>query len=210
MALYIRNLVLFKLGWVACVMLAAAGQPVMATLVVAAVVLAHLATVPVKSKESMLLVSAAVIGMTWESLLVRFGIVSYPGYTDAAALAPYWIVAMWVLFATTINHGLRWIKRSWIVASAAGLIGGPLAFFSGAQLGAVEFSNTLLALVSIGVGWAVLLPALALVADTIIDSAWLEPREGLPSDAVPAGDVSAKRSDPLLLPVRAEEARYGN
>jgi hypothetical protein len=210
MALYIRNLVLFKLGWVACVMLAAAGQPVMATLVVAAVVMAHLATVPVKSKESMLLVSAAVIGMTWESLLVRFGIVSYPGYTDAAALAPYWIVAMWVLFATTINHGLRWIKRSWIVASAAGLIGGPLAFYSGAQLGAVEFSNTLLALVSIGVGWAVLLPALALVADTIIDSAWLEPREGLPSDAVPAGDVSAKRSDPVLLPVRAEEARYGN
>lgn len=210
MALYIKNLVLFKLGWVACVMLAAAGQPVMATLVVAAVVVAHLATVPVKSKESMLLVSAAVIGMTWESLLVRFGIVSYPGYTVAAALAPYWIVAMWVLFATTINHGLRWIKRSWIVASAAGLIGGPLAFFSGAQLGAVEFSNTLLALVSIGVGWAVLLPTLALVADTIIDSAWLEPRDGLPSDAVPARDVSAKRPDALLLPVRAEEARYGN
>ena len=210
MALYIRNLVLFKLGWVACVMLAAAGQPVMAMLVVAAVVMAHLATVPVKSKESMLLVSAAVIGMAWESLLVRFGIVSYPGYTDAAALAPYWIVAMWVLFATTINHGLRWIKRSWIVASAAGLIGGPLAFFSGAQLGAVEFSNTLLALVSIGVGWAVLLPTLALVADTIIDSAWLEPRDGVPGDAVPAGDVSARRPDPVLLPVRAEEARYGN
>lgn len=210
MALYIKNLVLFKLGWVACVMLAAAGQPVMATLVVAAVVVAHLATVPVKSKESMLLVSAAVIGMTWESLLVRFGIVSYPGYTVAAALAPYWIVAIWVLFATTINHGLRWIKRSWIVASAAGLIGGPLAFFSGAQLGAVEFSNTLLALVSIGVGWAVLLPTLALVADTIIDSAWLEPRDGLPSDAVPARDVSAKRPDAVLLPVRAEEAPYGN
>jgi len=210
MALYIKNLVLFKLGWVACVMLAAAGQPVMATVVVAAVVVAHLVTVPVKSKESMLLVSAAVIGMTWESLLVRFGIVSYPGYTVAAALAPYWIVAMWVLFATTINHGLRWIKRSWIVASAAGLIGGPLAFFSGAQLGAVEFSNTLLALVSIGVGWAVLLPTLALVADTIIDSAWLEPRDGLSSDAVPARDVSAKRPDAVLLPVRAEEAPHGN
>jgi putative effector of murein hydrolase len=210
MALYIRNLVLFKLGWVACVMLAAAGQPLMATLVVAAVVAAHLATVPVKSKESMLLVSAALIGMTWESLLVKFGIVSYSGYPDAAAFAPYWIVAMWVLFATTINQGLRWIKRSWIVASAAGLIGGPLAFFSGAQLGAVEFSNTALALATIGVGWAVLLPILALVADTIIDSAWLEPRDGLPTEAKPAGAVSAMRADPVLVPVRAEEVRYGN
>ena len=210
MARYIRNLVLFKLGWVACVMLAAAGRPVMATLVVAAVVLAHLATVPVKSKESMLLVSAALIGMTWESLLVKFGVVSYSGYTDATALAPHWIVAMWVLFATTINHGLRWIKRSWVVASAAGLIGGPLAFFSGAQLGAVEFSNTALALAAIGVGWAVLLPTLALVADTIIDSAWLEPRDGLPTDAKPAGAVAAMRANPVLVPVRAEEVRYGN
>ena len=210
MALYIRNLVLFKLGWVACVMLAAAGQPMMATLVVAVVVVAHLATVPVKSKESMLLVAAAVIGMTWESLLVRFGVVSYPGYTDAAALAPYWIVAMWVLFATTINHGLRWIKRNWMVASAAGLIGGPLAFFSGAQPGAVEFSNTILALASIGVGWAVLLPTLALVADTIIDSAWLEPRDTQPTDAMPARDVSTMRADRVLVLARAEEARYGN
>ncbi|RQW79988.1 MAG: DUF2878 domain-containing protein, partial [Methylococcus sp.] len=152
----------------------------------------------------------ALIGMTWESLLVKFGIVSYSGYPDAAAFAPYWIVAMWVLFATTINHGLRWIKRSWIVASAAGLIGGPLAFFSGAQLGAVEFSNTALALATIGVGWAVLLPILALVADTIIDSAWLEPRDGLPTEAKPAGAVSAMRADPVLVPVRAEEVRYGN
>lgn len=210
MAPYIRNLVLFKLGWVACVMLAAAGRPVMATLVVAAVVVAHLATVPVKSKESMLLVSAALIGMIWESLLVKFGIVSYSGYADATALAPHWIVAMWVLFATTINHGLRWIKRSWVVASAAGLIGGPLAFFSGAQLGAVEFSNTALALAAIGVGWAVLLPTLALVADTIIDSVWLEPRDGLPTDAKPAGAVAATRADPVLVPVRVEEVRYGN
>jgi hypothetical protein len=209
MALNIRNLVLFKLGWVACVMLAAAGQPVMATLAVAAVVAVHLAAVPVKSKESILLVSAALIGMTWESLLVRFGIVGYPGYADTAGLAPYWIVAMWVLFATTINHGLRWIKRSWVVASGAGLIGGPLAFFSGAQLGAVEFSNTPLALASIAVGWAVLLPILALVADTIIDSAWLEPRDGLPTEADPAIEVSAVRADPVLVPVGAEEARYG-
>lgn len=210
MARYIRNLVLFKLGWVACVMLAAAGQPMMATLAVAAIVVVHLATVPVKSKESMLLVSAALIGMTWESLLVRAGLVSYPGYTDAAALAPYWIVAMWVLFATTINFGFRWVKRSWIVASAAGLIGGPLAFFSGAQLGAVEFSDTTLALALIGLGWAVLLPTLALVADTIIDSAWLEPSDGLPIKAMPAGDVSAMRTEPALMRVRAKEAPYGS
>jgi Na+/H+ antiporter NhaC len=82
---------------------------------------------------------------------------------------------MWVLFATTINHGLRWTKSNLWVASLAGLLGGPMAFFGGMNLGAVEFSHTAAALVVIGLGWALLLPVLTLVADTIIDSTVLEP-----------------------------------
>ena len=44
----ITNPVLFKLGWVACVLFAAAGEPMLVTLAVAAVVVAYLATVPVR------------------------------------------------------------------------------------------------------------------------------------------------------------------
>jgi hypothetical protein len=139
----------------------------------------HLATVPVAIKEFILLAAAGLIGMAWESLLLYAGVVSYPGHATGAALAPHWIVAMWVLFATTLNHGFSWAKRSWVIASIAGLAGGPLAFFGGANLGAVEFSNTLLAMVVIGIGWAILLPMLMLLADTIIDSVWLEPRDGV-------------------------------
>jgi hypothetical protein len=90
--------------------------------------------------------------------------------------APYWIVAMWVLFATTINHGLRWAKRSAWVAALAGLFGGPAAFYGGMKLNAVAFSDPVIALGVIGIGWALLLPALVVIADTIIDSPWLEPR----------------------------------
>jgi hypothetical protein len=175
----IKNLVLFKLGWFACVVFAAAGEPLLATFAVAVVVAMHLATVPVAIKEFILLAAAGLIGMAWESLLLYAGVVSYPGYATGAALAPHWIVAMWVLFATTLNHGFSWAKRSWVIASIAGLAGGPLAFFGGANLGAVEFSNTLLAMVVIGIGWAILLPMLMLLADTIIDSVWLEPRDGV-------------------------------
>lgn len=173
----LKNLVMFKLGWVACVGLAAAGQPLWATLAVAFVVTLHLAGVPVVVKEALLLAASAVIGLAWESLLVWSGLLSYPASGEVAPLAPYWIVAMWVLFATTINHGLRWAKRSWMIAAVAGMVGGPMAFYGGAAMGAVEFSHTLLALAAIGAGWAVLMPLLTLIADTIIDSDWLEPRE---------------------------------
>ncbi|MFC1688583.1 DUF2878 domain-containing protein [Pseudomonadota bacterium] len=171
----IKNLAFFKIGWVACVMFAAAGKPGLATLSVAAVALVHLMGVKVPLKEGLLLLAAALMGLGWESFMVWTGLVRYPGH-ESAALAPYWIVAMWVLFATTINHGLRWAKRNWWVAALAGLLGGPMAFFGGMNLGAVEFDHTGVALVMIGLGWAMLLPALILVADSIIDSPWLEPR----------------------------------
>jgi len=173
----IKNLVMFKIGWVACVGLATAGQPLWATAAVAAVVALHLLSVTVMVKEALLLASAAVIGLVWESLLVSSGLLSYPASGELAPLAPYWIVAMWVLFATTINYGLSWAKRSWHVSALAGMVGGPLAFYGGAAMGAVEFSHTLTALAVIGAGWAVLMPLLILVSDTIIDNAWLEPQD---------------------------------
>jgi hypothetical protein len=104
------------------------------------------------------------------------GLIEYPGTSTGSLLAPYWIVAMWVLFATTINYGFKWIKRHWALASIFGLLGGPMAFYAGTAAGAASFSNTAVALAVIGAGWAVLLPLLAVLADTIIDSAWLEPK----------------------------------
>jgi len=171
----LKNLVMFKMGWIACVTLAAAGQPLWATVAVAVVVILHLAGVPLVVKEALLLAASAVIGLAWESVLVWSGLLSYPSSGEFAPFAPYWIVAMWVLFATTINHGLRWVKKNWMMAAAAGLVGGPLAFYGGASMGAVEFSHTLWSLLAIGAGWAALLPLLTLISDTIIDSAWLEP-----------------------------------
>jgi hypothetical protein len=77
-----------------------------------------------------------------------------------SGLAPYWIVAMWVLFATTLNVGMRWLRRSTAIAAVAGAIGGPLAFFAGASIGAVELVSPAIALIAIGIGWAVMLPLL--------------------------------------------------
>lgn len=170
----IQNLVSFKIGWVACVMFAAAGMPLLSLASVATVLVLHLLTVPAPAKEALLVVCAMAIGLAWESGLVALGLVSYTGHSGAW-WAPMWIVAMWALFATTINHGLAWVKKYWVYAVLAGAIGGPMAFYGGAGLGAVSFTNTPLSLAIIGIGWALMLPLLALVAETIIDSSMLEP-----------------------------------
>ena len=160
----IVNLAVFKATWTAIVISAAAGAPIIGVIAVAIAVGIHLWLCDNAESEIRLLLIAAAIGLAWESVLVFAGLLEYSSGTWAPGAAPVWIVAMWVLFATTINVGMRWLRRNMTVASIVGAVGGPLAFLAGSGLGAVEFPSTTLALICIGIGWAVLLPLLVQIA----------------------------------------------
>jgi hypothetical protein len=67
---------------------------------------------------------------------------------------------MWALFATMLTVCLRWLRPRPALAAAFGLVGGPLAYYGGARLGAVSFGNLPAALAMQGIGWAVLTPLL--------------------------------------------------
>ncbi|MEO0574011.1 MAG: DUF2878 domain-containing protein [Pseudomonadota bacterium] len=156
----VKNLILFKAGWVACVFGAANGMAWLGPLAVAAIAAEHLRTATAPKKEFMLLAIAAGIGVAWESALVNLGYLNYTSGIFSPNVAPYWIVAMWVLFATTLNVGMKWLKKHWVIAVIAGGIGGPMAFFAGEKAGAVVFTEENTTLLAIGIGWAILLPVL--------------------------------------------------
>lgn len=163
MKVVVTNLALYKIGWVACVAGAAAGIPWIGVLAVAVASAIHVATAQSKSKTVLLLVSAALIGFAWESFVVINGWLDYgPEYSDL--VAPLWIVAMWVLFATTLNLGFKWLKNHLWAAALVGGFGGPLAFAAGERLGAVQFSDPTVSLSIIGVGWALLMPLMVYMA----------------------------------------------
>ncbi len=164
------NLTLFKAGWLACVFGAAAGAPLIGLAAVAVAVAVRLLQCSDARGESLLLLLAVAMGLSWESTLVASGIVSYDVGTLLPGIAPYWIVAMWVLLATTLNAGMRWLRNSLPLAVAAGGIGGPMSFLAGQQAGAVSFGDTGIALLVIGLGWAVLLPAMVRAAVWIEDA----------------------------------------
>ena len=156
------NLSLFKLGWLAVVFSAAAGLAEVGAASVALIALVHLVRANRISSELALLIIAGCIGMIWESIIVQGGILSYPTAETDGNLAPYWIVAMWVLFATTLNVGMKWLRKNLVIAALAGAICGPLSFLAGQQAGAVTLGDN--AVLVIGLGWAVLLPAITMIA----------------------------------------------
>ena len=160
----IFNLVAFKAAWTAVILSAAAGAPVFGAIAVAVAIGIHLRSSDNVEAEARLLLVAAVIGLAWESWLVQAGLLQYTSGIWVPGLAPYWIVAMWVLFATVLNVGMRWLRRSKAVAALAGAVGGPLAFVAGASAGAVELVSPVFAVICIGIGWAALLPLMVQIA----------------------------------------------
>ena len=158
------NFLLFQAAWFMCVMSGAAGLPAVGIGVVAAVVLLHLVRARRPLTEAVLLAIAAAIGALWDGQLAGHGWLTYPSGMFAPWIAPSWIIAMWVAFATTLNVSLRWLHGRYGLAMLFGAVGGPLAYYAGERLGGVQFSDPLLALSLLAAGWALITPTLIFLA----------------------------------------------
>lgn len=154
------NFGLFQLGWFGCVVSGAAGQPWLGAILAAVIIGWHITHAEYPKAELKLIAIAIVIGAVWDSVLVWQGWLSYPSGMVLPYTAPYWIVIMWALFATTLNVSLRWLKGRWFYAIVFGAIGGPLAYLAGQRLGAVEFIEYYHALLALLIGWALFTPLL--------------------------------------------------
>ncbi len=151
------NFILFQIGWLACVMSAAAGEPLYGLLAVVFILIYHFSTTAARTNEIILLVTALLVGTVWDSLLVVTGLLDYDSGVYMTGMAPYWITAMWALFAITLNHCMHWLQGRWVLATLLGAIFGPLAYYAGNNLGAVDVIN-LNGYLALAIGWSVLLP----------------------------------------------------
>jgi len=158
------NAAVFQAGWFASILCAANGMPWMAVLAVLAVVALHLALAPAVVPELKLVLSAALIGILCENALVLSGLTAFQGGALIDGTAPLWMVAQWMLFATTLNLSLSWLKGNLPVAALFGVVGAPLSYMAGERLGALQLVDRESALMALAVGWAVLTPLLMLLA----------------------------------------------
>lgn len=160
------NFLAYQLGWFVCIIGAARGVPWAGTITAVGVVAWHLSRAREPRPELTLVLVAAMIGAAWDSLLPALGWVSYPNGMLVAATAPHWMVGLWMMFATTMNLSLRWMKRSLALAAALGATGGPLSYWAGAELGALTFTpgREVAALAALTIGWGVLTPVLVVLA----------------------------------------------
>ena len=158
------NILLFQTGWFACVLGAAHGYALEGSLVALAIVAAHIALAARPGREFALVAAAAATGAVADSLLASSGWLRYDAGVLLEGTAPYWIVAMWALFAITLNVSMRARRDRLWLGALLGLVGGPAAYYAGANLGALTLVQLLPALAALAAVWALATPLLLSLA----------------------------------------------
>ena len=158
------NAIVFKLAWLSALFGGAKAMPGLVILGVATAVGIHLRRSADPLRESTLILMSGLIGLAWDSVMVAGGWLVYPSGIVVPGLAPYWIIAIWMLFATTLNVTFRWLHDRLLLAALMGAVFGPLSYLAGSASGAVELVNPATALTSLAVAWSLLMPGLLLIA----------------------------------------------
>jgi len=153
-----------QIGWFGSVLSAASGRSWIGVSLSALLIMIHLLRVPGSAEELKLIVSTMVLGGLWESALTDLGWLVYPGSARFPGLAPYWIIALWALFAAQFNTTYGWLTKRPAIAVVLGAVAGPLSFHAGARLGALRFAMPWPATVAIAFGWGGLLPCVVFMA----------------------------------------------
>lgn len=170
----IINALVFQAGWLCCVLAGANHLPWLGTLTALLIVACHVTHAKDARKELSLILIAGGIGVAWDSLLVYAGWLQYPSGILIEGTAPHWIVAMWLLFATTLNVSLKWLKQRLLLAGVLGAISGPAAYLAGWKLGGVQMPDPVIAMGVLGFGWALFMPLLVTLSNRF-DGMTLQP-----------------------------------
>ncbi|MAK91556.1 MAG: hypothetical protein CMI13_10020 [Oleibacter sp.] len=153
----IINALVFQVCWLACVI---GGTP-FALVAVSAFFIWHKGHL--KPREMWLLAAVTLFGCLWDTLLLQLGFISLPPaarfYT--AQIIPVWLLLLWLAFAMTLWHSLRWCStRPWL-AAVCGAVVAPLSYLAGERLGALQLSAQ--APFWIAAGWTVMMTTVALI-----------------------------------------------
>jgi hypothetical protein len=111
--------------------------------------------------QARFLIATMMIGLFFDSIPMHLGWIEFMQVTYwPDVLPPPWMIALWGLFASTINVSLAWLKEKIVLASFLGAIAGPMSYWSGARLGAIHIANSNMALLYLSIGWAIAVPIL--------------------------------------------------
>jgi len=172
------NFIAFQAAWFAAVLGAAHGMPWLGVVAVPAALALHLMLSPDWRPELLLALAAGGTGFVIDSTLIATGAFTPIPFGFPEPLSSLWMVMLWVNLATTLNVSLSWLRGRYALGAIFGAFGGPMAYYSGAKLGAMHAVPSIAALIAIGAAWAFAFPAMLRI-NKVLRTSFKKGREGI-------------------------------
>lgn len=148
----------FQAGWWACIAGVGLGLEVEAIVFCICLVGMHLYFSKSPLPELKIGLVALLLGIFVDSGLQYFSVMGFYGWA-LGPLSPFWLWALWVMFALTLNSSLAFLKKqSLFVSACLGFIFGPMTYYAGAKLGAANLDDSIIHLLCLGVAWMLAMP----------------------------------------------------
>jgi len=111
--------------------------------------------------------AAGILGLLFDTALVAAGIFDPRRQLFPHPFSPPWMIGLWLNFAAILNQSLGWLHGRPLLAALFGAVGGPLAYYGGARLGATETIPGMEGLAILAIGWGIMTPLLFKLAKTL-------------------------------------------
>ena len=168
LATKLLNATIYQAGWFCCVLGAAWGFPIAGALIALLLATLHLLLAASWKNEALLMVAACLLGIVIDSIQQALGLFTFTRDPAWPFWLPLWVFVIWAQFATLFHYALHWLSGRYLLAAMFGLIGGPLAYWSGIRIGAASFGdNPILTVVILAIVWALVTPLLCRLSDAL-------------------------------------------
>ncbi|MCG8407826.1 MAG: DUF2878 domain-containing protein [Phycisphaerales bacterium] len=183
----IVNFVAMQAGWFICVMGAAAESFVVGPVFVAAHLLLHFFLTPDRVRDVFVLLVAGILGIVADGTLMQLGAIAFDSGVIGGWIAPLWMIALWVNFATSLNLTLEFLHGRYVLSVLFGAFGGAAAYVGGARLEALSMPPGMWrGGAAVAVVWAVATPVLVWMSARFAQRFIRGKGDGAASDTVAA------------------------
>lgn len=152
------NIAIYQAIWFLCVLLGNLGALLSLPLLAL-----HFVFSDKRAADARMMVILGAMGLIIDGGLRAAGVLALSGWGWPI---PFWLATIWLGLATLPHHSLWWMRSRVFVNILFGAIGGPLAYWGGAKIGAASFPLPLdYSLFVLAVIWAVVWPLVMFLAE---------------------------------------------
>ncbi|MFT7617604.1 MAG: hypothetical protein ACI97A_001243 [Planctomycetota bacterium] len=174
----------FQACWFATILSATDGSPWRGPICIGIFALLHITFISPRRLEVIRLLAAAAFGFVADTLLISAGILQFG--VGHETLPPAWMVTLWVLFMTTLPVTMPWLRKRYLIGALVGAIAGPVCYFAGAKLGALDIGSSELWSTSlISLEWLIATPVLIYLTERT--NSWIEDKDQVQNSIVSEG-----------------------